>query len=68
MHNMMVEERIGHDGMESDDFYEDVSLQSNVDSLDEDNSKSSESSGDVAIVGNFDNISGRESNLKYKIV
>ena len=70
MHNIMVDERIGNDEMESDGFYyEVVNLQSNVDSLaEDDSSKSSESSADLATVRNFDNTSVRESILKYKIV
>ena len=55
--------------MESDGLYEVVNLQSIVNSLDEDDSsESSESSCDVAIVGNFDTTSLRESILKFKIV
>jgi len=69
MHNIMVKERIGNDDMESDGFYEVVNLQSNVDSLDEDDrSKSSKSSGYLVTVRNFAKTSVRESILKYKIV
>ena len=69
MHNMMVEERIGNDKMESDSFYAVLHQATDVDSLDnDDSSEDMNGFGDNTIVGNFDTTSVRESILKYKIV
>ena len=69
MHNMMVEERMSKDELESDGFYEVSQMTSDTNSHDDDNaSENMDSGGDVNVVGNFDITYVRENILKYKII
>jgi hypothetical protein len=69
MHNMMVEERMSKDGMESDSFYEVSQMTSDTNSHDNDSASENMDGGDdVNVVGNFEITYVRENILKYKII
>jgi hypothetical protein len=70
MHNIMVEDRIEYDEMESKDFYEVGGFYGNTGNGGEESSSSEDDDVrvEVNVVGNFDVCSMCESVLTYTIV